>query len=393
VRVLQVISSVAVNLGGVVEGVRLFSEEWKQAGHTVEIASMDPPGFHDAQAFPVPVHTLGPAYTKWAFSRALYPWLCAHRHEYDVIIIHGLWQYHTFACWLALHGHGTPYVAFTHGMLDPYFKRRYPFKHLKKWMVWPWSDYRMLRDAKAVMFTCQEEMALASQSFWLYDGNGIVVGLGTRTSPFPLDEARESFLGRFPHLRGKRLLTFVGRLNPKKACDILIEAFASTLGKSSSWHLVLAGPDSDGWGRELMRIAARLHISDRVTLTGMLQGEQKWGAIAASEVLTLPSHQENFGVVVAEALACGVPVIISDQVNIWREIESGECGFVTKDTRSGIEKALLRWENLSDGERTAVRDRCFPCFQKHFDIQAVSIGLMETLQALGHTPTSSEAAV
>jgi glycosyltransferase involved in cell wall biosynthesis len=392
-RVLQIISSVAGNLGGVLEGVRMLSEDWTAAGHQVEIASLDRPGFPDALSFPVPVHTLGPSYTKWAYSRAFYPWLRDHHHEYDFILVHGLWQYHAYASWRALHGGDTPYVAFTHGMLDPYFKKRYPFKHLKKWMVWPWSDYRMLRDAKAVMFTCEEEKVLARKSFSLYDVNEVVVGFGTKQSPYPLVNARESFLAAYPHLRGKRLLTFIGRLHPKKACDLLIEAFASTLAPDPDWQLVMAGPDLDGWAPELKKIAARRGIADRVTWTGMLQGELKWGAVAASEVMTLPSHQENFGVVVAEALACKVPVIISDQVNIWREVESCQTGFITKDTRSGIEQALLRWSRLSVTEQSSIRERCFPCFEQYFDIHTVSRLLMEKLQGFAEVSISSEEVV
>ncbi|HVJ07673.1 MAG TPA: glycosyltransferase [Acidisarcina sp.] len=381
-RVLQIISSVAVGLGGVLESVRMLSEDWTKSGHQVEVATLDPPGFADALAFPVRVHTLGPSRTKYAYSSAFYPWLREHHHEYDIVLVHGLWQYHTFASWRALHGQATPYTAFTHGMLDPYFKRRFPLKHLKKWLFWPWSEYRLLRDAKAVMFTCEEEKVLARQSFFLYKAHELVVGLGTKQSPFPLPAAREAFLNRFPQLREKRLLIFMGRLHPKKACDLLLEAFSSTLAADPSWQLVMAGPDLDGWGPTLQQLASQLQIQDRVTWTGMLQGELKWGALAASEVFALPSHQENFGIVVAEALACGLPVLLSDQVNIWREVESSQAGFVTTDTRSGVEKALTLWSRLSETERLEMRSRCLPCFQRYFDIHTVSASLMQTLEGI-----------
>src|SRR3954467_1765873 len=122
-RVLQIIGSVAVELGGVLEGVRMLSEDWSRAGHDVEVATLDAPGFPDALAFPVPVHTLGPRHTRWAYSPAFYQWLKEHHHEYDFVLVHGLWQYQSFAAWRALSGGSTPYVAFTHGMLDPYFRK------------------------------------------------------------------------------------------------------------------------------------------------------------------------------------------------------------------------------------------------------------------------------
>jgi len=232
------------------------------------------------------------------------------------------------------------------------------------------------------MFTCEEEMLLARQSFFLYKANEVVVGLGTKCAPFPLETARETFLSHFPQLRGKRLLIFMSRLHPKKGCDMLIKAFASTLASDPSWCLVMAGPDPEGWGKSLKKIASGLKIEDRVVWTGMLQGELKWGALAASEVLALPSHQENFGVVVAEALACNLPVIVSDRVNIWREIEVSGSGFVTSDTLAGIEKALLQWKNLNEMERQHLRDQCFPCFREYFDIRTIAASLMKTLEGL-----------
>ena len=76
---------------------------------------------------------------------------------FDAVIINGLWQYHSFGAWRALRGTATPYYVFPHGMLDPWFKRSFPLKHLKKWLYWPWAEYRVLRDARAVIFTCEAE--------------------------------------------------------------------------------------------------------------------------------------------------------------------------------------------------------------------------------------------
>ena len=115
----------------------------------------------------------------YAFSPRFIPWLRENRSRYDAVIVNGIWQFHSFATWRALRNSSTPYVLFTHGMLDPWFKKQYPLKHLKKWMYWPWAEYRVLRDAQAVLFTCEEERVLARQSFWLYRCNEVVVNFGT----------------------------------------------------------------------------------------------------------------------------------------------------------------------------------------------------------------------
>ena len=122
---------------------------------------------------------LGPPHFGYAYNSRLVPWLRAHHGDYDAAVVNGIWQYHSFAAWRALRQSNTPYVIFTHGMLDPWFKRQYPLKHLKKWMYWPWAEYRVLRDARAVLFTCESERLLARGSFWLYRCQEQVVSYGT----------------------------------------------------------------------------------------------------------------------------------------------------------------------------------------------------------------------
>ncbi len=167
---------------------------------------------------------------------------------------------------------------------------------------------------------------------------------------------REAFLRSFPELRNKRLLLFLGRLHEKKGCDLLIDAFAAVSRENPALHLVLAGPDAGGMQAALSRRAAALGLS-AITWTGMLRGDAKWGAFRAAEAFVLPSHQENFGIAVTEALACGVPVLISKRVNIWREIEQDNAGLVDDDTAAGTQRLLRRWLALAPAERSAMATR------------------------------------
>src|SRR5690606_1054302 len=112
-------------------------------------------------------------------------------------------------------------------------------------------------------------------------------------------------------------------------------------------HLVIAGPDSNGLADSLKKLAYSLGVDERITWTGMLYGDDKWAAISAADVFCLPSHHENFGVVVAEALACGKPVLISNKVNIWREVAADKAGFVAEDSIEGTTANLERWLAMS----------------------------------------------
>jgi glycosyltransferase involved in cell wall biosynthesis len=110
-------------------------------------------------------------------------------------------------------------------------------------------------------------------------------------------------------------------------------------------------------------------------------GASKWGALAAAEVFVLPSHQENFGIAVAEALACGTPVLISNKVNIWREIEQENAGFVQADTLEGTAQLLRQWDALSSTERLAFPERARHCFRAHFDIRVCAANVIEAVRA------------
>jgi glycosyltransferase involved in cell wall biosynthesis len=378
-KILHLISSMAAAGGGPAEAVRLLASIQSRDGHAVEIATLDAPAALATPSDAVPVLPLGPGRGKFGYAPGLLHWLRRNRQRFDAVIVHGLWQYHSFAAWRALRATSTPYYVFPHGMLDPWFKREYPRKHLKKWLYWPWADYRVLRDARAVLFTCEEERRLARESFWLYRAREVVTGLGTAAPPFDLVSAVQEFHRKHPELPERRVILFMGRLHPKKGCDLLIEAFARTLGRHADWQLVMAGPDQVGWQPELHRMTERLGVADRVLWTGMLTGPEKWGALAAAEVFALPSHQENFGIAVAEALACGTPVLLSRQVNIWREVQACGAGLVSEDTVEATTRLLEQWLHLADPGREAMRLRAQRCFQEHFDVIATAKRLMSLI--------------
>jgi glycosyltransferase involved in cell wall biosynthesis len=379
-KLLEVIPSVNSTSGGPIEWVKQFAAEAIAQGHSVEIASMDAPDAPFVRTCPLKVHACGPSKLgPYSYSARYVRWLRQNAPLYDMVVVNGIWAYHSFGTWLALRNSGIPYVVFPHGMLDPWFRRQYPLKHLKKCLYWPWSEYRVLRDAAAVLFTSDEERLLARESFEPYRCREITVGNGTSVMAGDRDAQIDAFFERFPALRGKRLALFMSRIHPKKGCDLLIEAFANTLASDPDWALVMAGPDSKGYRAELVRRAEDLFIADSVTWAGMLSGQEKWGALMASEVFVLPSHQENFGLVVAEALACGLPVLISNKVNIWREIESARAGLSAADTIEGVCDLMRKWADLGAAERQSMRGCARLCFEENFEIGRVATSLLKCL--------------
>lgn len=390
-RILRSIHTLNPAIGGPIESVRQSSIILGRLGHDVEIITLDSPDDPWLRNIPFAVHALGPGRGSYGYSPRFVPWIKSRSREFDAVIVHGLWQYSSFGVWCALHGTPTPYFVFPHGMLDPWFKRTYPLKHIKKILYWPWAEYRVLRDAAAVLFTSEEERRLARESFSPYRCNEMVVKYGTTA---PLADAKtgaREFLDSFPQLRGKRLLLFLGRLHEKKGCDLLIQSFAA-MKKSActddALHLVMAGPSSDeAYLVDLKRLAESALASGReeipITFTGMLSGNLKWGAFAAADAFILPSHQENFGIAVVEALACGTPVLISNKVNIWSEIVDDHAGFADKDDLDGTTRLIDRWLRTSDEERDGMRANARKCFDRRFHIDRAVESL---LQVLTHFP-------
>jgi glycosyltransferase involved in cell wall biosynthesis len=312
----------------------------------------------------------------------LVPWLKANRDGYDAFVVNGLWNYVSLAAKRAFSGSNSPYLVFSHGMLDPWFKKAYPLKHIAKQIFWLFSEGPLLTGAASVMFTTEEERRLAKNAFWPYRITERVLDFGTADPPAASIQQIEAFHVAFPRLRGRRYLLFLSRIHPKKGIDLLIQAFARKARAISDLDLVIAGPDQVGYRAQLEAIARECEVGDRVVWPGMVQGDIKWGMIRSAEALMLPSHQENFGIVVAEAMACGRPVLISDKVNVCGEVEASESGIVAPDDLAGTENLLDRFLALSDDAKAKMGAAARRCFLEKFEISRSAVSLLDLIAEL-----------
>ena len=369
---LELVRTIDPRAGGVIAGITALARERTRHGDRTTVVSLDAPDAMTVGGLPFAWVGLGPGIGSYGYAADYTPWLRRHAAAFDAVIINGLWQYHSFGAWRVLHQLGIPYMVFPHGMLDPWFKRRYPFKHLKKTMYWWLAEYRVLRDAMVVCFTCDQERLLARESFRPYRANERVVGYGIDEPPPPDPTQIAEFLCHVPAAADRRVLLFLSRIHEKKGCDLLLHAFAGTCALDPQWHLVMAGPDDDGSRTRLQALSDRLGIAGRVSWPGMLSGAAKWGAYRSAEAFCLPSHQENFGLVVAEALACGCPVLITDQVNIWREVVDGGAGLAGADNVVGVTGLLSRWLASGSAMASPCRSQARPNFLRNFHISAAS---------------------
>lgn len=381
-HILHVIGSLNPADGGPPEVVCQIARASALIGVEVEVVSLDQPGSGYLHEIGFPVHALGPgALGRFGLSRRLQRWLTENARRFDALVAHGIWTWPGVAVRQTARSAGRPYGIFPHGALDPWFNREYPLKHLKKKIFWP-IQYPVLRDARPVFFTCESERDLAATSFRPNRWTSQVIQLGAGE---PSGEAKaqvEMWLQRYPQLRDRRYLLFLGRLHEKKGCDLLLRAFAAVADSAPDLDLVMAGPDQVGWQAALHQLSQTLGVGARVHWPGMLTGDAKWGALRAAEAFVLPSHQENFGIAVAESLAAGRPVLISDKVNIWQEIDVERVGLVEADTQEGTERLLRRWLGLPAREHEAMAARCHPCFLRRYSMERTAQALRDAFQNL-----------
>ncbi len=381
VRILHCIRSLDPAGGGPADFVRMVAEFQSSFGIEIEVVTQDEPNCRWIESFPATVHALGPVKDTFGYSKRLDRWLRENLSRFDVTVINGVWCYMSYAasqvCLKARH----PYVLFTHGMLDPWFSQKYPFKHLKKCAYWGLFEHKVLSHAQAVFFTCEQERVRSAQAFRPYLAREVVIGYGTVDPQDRLVTATRQWAQNNPELFESRYLLYLGRMHEKKGIDLLINAFERTCA-TIDINLVLAGPPAPGYKHVLHDVLDKLHpsIRSRVQQFEMVSGETKWGLLANAQGLVLPSHQENFARVVSEALSCGTPVLVSNKVNIHPVIEQWNAGLVDQDDESGVVRLLTRWLRLTETEVKQMRTQARLCYESSFDARKNFVEYIGKLQ-------------
>ncbi len=388
IKVLHVVAGMNPELGGVSKAVRMIMAGLSDLNISSEVVTIDSPDAPYLENDTFPIHAVGVGKTPWSYNPNLLKWLEADIERFDIVIVHGLWLYTSYVVrrvvsLLRNKNRIAPgFFVMPHGMLDPYFQKA-PGRRLKamrNWIFWKVIERKVLQEANGILFTCEMEKILAKKTFTPYQPKKeLVVGLGVENPPVFSEAMREAFKIKTDFNTNLPYLLYIGRIHEKKGIDILINAYLNLkLLNTILPLLVIAGPgiETEYGRRHIQQLASK---SSDIRFVGMLTGDAKWGAFYGCEAFVLPSHQENFGIAVAEALACGKPVLISNQVNIWKEIADSGAGLVADDKESKIQEMLADWLHLSNDEKKIMGVRAKSCFENHFAINAASHRLVEAL--------------
>ena len=392
-KILRIISSMNPASGGPCQGVRNSIPALSQLEIENVVLCLNEQEAEFLVRDEFETHALGPGKTPWQYNRKLYNWLREHLQRFDAVIVHGLWQYPGFAIQkvfaeLVKRGKQPPKLfVMPHGMLDPYFQKAKGrrLKAVRNILYWKFIESKLIQLADGVLFTCEEEMLLARKTFSNYNPKReINTGYGIPAPPDYTNGMREALERNCPKLKERPYLLFLSRIDEKKGVDLLIDAYIQ-VHESKLQNiplLVIAGPGQEtSYGKQLqMKLNAFPRIKEHVLFTGMLTGEAKWGAFYGCEAFVLPSHQENFGIAIVEALACGKPVLVSDKVNIWRELAKGGGAFVEKDDLQGTVQLLQGWLNLNEEQKRSMGEKAQQTYNRQFAIESTAARLVQVLQ-------------
>ena len=342
-RWLQVLSHLSPRYGGIASSVPRLARATEAAGRHVcpivgfcaqdELRDL---GEAERQAMKV----FSPGRLRWMVDGSLHRQFREMVRAADGVHIHGLWETHCMTAAGIAQSCRRPYIVSAHGMLEQWALRR---RRLKKALYAALIEIRAMRRA-----ACLRALSLDEVDDYRRLGLNNPIAIVPGGVDVPAAVSPELFRATYPQLGGKRIVLFMGRIDQKKGLNLLLAAWARIVEKADDIHLMIAGPDC-GMLASLQQMTDELRLHNSVTFAGMVTGEQKWSMLAAASLFVLPSYSEGFSIAVLEALATGIPVIVTKPCHI-PEVGIHHCGWVIQPQLETLEQALGEFLALSCAE-------------------------------------------
>jgi glycosyltransferase involved in cell wall biosynthesis len=343
-RVLHVIPSVGPRRGGPSVALDTMARALAEAGVDVHVATTDDDAAGRVHV-PLgrPVKRAGATYHYFRRQTRFYTvswplrrWLANNVQQFDIVHVHALFSFASVVACRAARAAGIPYIVRPLGVLSPYGLRQRAV--LKSWSL-RLLERPLLDNAAAVHCTSEAEQSEVRQlnRHW----RTVVVPLAVDTKHYAPARRREWLEQHLLRGSDRPIALFLSRIDPKKGLELLLAAVAQARSEVPDLVLVVAGTGDAVYVEQLQEKARVLGIADLVMWVGHLTGTEKLEALQSADVFVLPSYAENFGLAVVEALACGVPAVVSEHVAVARDIAAGEAGLVIKQTVPAIKDALV----------------------------------------------------
>jgi len=364
-KVLRIISSINPKFGGPSKTIIDSSILLTTQGFKVDILTSDPVYSNFFKSRNIKIINKGPALGNYSFNFSLFFWLLKNKKNYDHFIVHGIWEFNTLIARLLLKN---KYFVFTHGQLDPYFMSE-KLKKFKKQIYWFFVEKQNLLCSKSLLLTSENEKNLLKNTFVnTKDIKKKIIGYGIIKPSYNKIAAKKDFYKKFPKLKGKKFLLYLGRFHEKKGCEILLKALKKLSDENIKFNILIAGPDND-YKKKLIELSKNYNLTKQIHWSGMLLKNLKWGAISLSKAMVLASHGENFGVSIVESLSCSKPVLTTNKVNIYKKIIKYKSGYISKDNVNSFFSILKKFNNLNKKQLIKLSKNSLKCFNDNFNLE------------------------
>lgn len=330
-RILHFIPSLSFRSGGIGRYMQLLAKELgRQVRLTIiTYASCDELPIDNARVIYIPLLTITGKRCRHIFEYAL------DTVQPDLVHTHGCWLPVDAMTLLWAKKKGYPVVCTPHGMLEPYIRRRhYWSRKLPAWLLY---QRRALQRVDALVATAEEERRNILNFRPKNRVEVVPIGLDTDTITMKKSWQRT----------GK--IVFLSRIHEKKGIDFLLQAAADMKEELNGYTIYIYGMGDEAYTDLLRQQAQQLGVADKVVFAGSVQGDDKWRALREADLFVLPTHSENFGIAVAEALASGTPVVTTKGTP-WQEIETHHCGWWTEIGTEPTKEALRSFIDKSETE-------------------------------------------
>ena len=364
IRILRIISSLNPKYGGPSKTIIDSSLNLIREGFDVDILTHDSKKNIYIKNKEINFINKGPAFGTYRFNIKLFLWLLKKRNLYDIFIVHGIWEFNTLICRFLLKNN---YFIFTHGQLDPFFKKQI-LKKIKKQVYWWLFEKKNLLKSKSLLLTSENEKKLLENTFVNTKKiKKTVIHYGINKTKFNKKKCLKIFYKKFPQLKNKKFFLYLGRFHEKKGCEILIRSIKKLINNNMNTFVLMAGPQNS-YKDNLKELTKRYNLTNNFFWSDIILKDMKWGAISASEAMVLSSHGENFGVSLVESLSCSKPVLTTNKVNIYREIDRFKAGFVSNNNVNSFFKILNKFKKLKKNKIIEMKKNSLKCFESNFNL-------------------------
>jgi glycosyltransferase involved in cell wall biosynthesis len=316
------------------------------------------------------------SWLRWRFCPSILWRFSGLVREADFVTLHSLYSFPVLAGYLLARFHRKPYGIWPHGVLAP-FQRQISVR--KKWIYNTLFANRILRDASVIFYSAEGEREEAAPLG--FRTPSVIVPDGFNADDFSTLRPRGRFRARFLNGHTGPLVLFLARLHAKKGLDLLIKAMEHVIAERPDTRLAIVGPpDPASFNKQILQWIKEGGIESQTVLPGMAGPEMRLEAFADADLYVLPSHAENFGFSVFEAMACGVPVVVSETLNYAAEIARSGAGLALPRTPEEFFRAII---NLID--RPDIRQEMGACgrlFARQYSLEETGAKVAKTIESI-----------